>query len=93
MIHTEPHCNEFRNVECSIVMCKLRKCFVMTSSNANIFRVTGLCKGNPPAISQMPVTRSFDVLFDLRLNKRVSKNRDAGDLRRRRAHCDVTVMF
>ena len=35
-----------------------------------------LCEGNPPATggfpSQRPVTRSFDVFFDLRLNKRLS---------------------
>ena len=43
----------------------------MTSSNRNIFRVTGHLRGEFPA--QRPVTRSFDVLFDLRLNKRLSK--------------------
>ena len=40
---------------------------MMTSSNGNIFRVTG----EFPA--QRPVTRSFNVFFDLRLNKRLSK--------------------
>ena len=50
---------------------------MMTSSNGNIFRVTGpLCgeftgPGDFPA--QRPVTRSFDVFFDLRPNKRLSK--------------------
>ena len=50
---------------------------MMTSSNGNIFRVTGpLCgeftgPGEFPA--QRPVTRSFDVFVDLRLNKRLSK--------------------
>ena len=50
---------------------------MMTSSNRNIFRVTGhLCgeftgPGEFPA--QRPVTRSFDVFFDLRLNKRLRK--------------------
>ena len=50
---------------------------MMTSSNGNIFRVTGpLCgeftgPGEFPA--QWPVTRSFDVFFDLGLNKRLSK--------------------
>ena len=50
---------------------------MMTSSNGNIFRVTGpLCgeftgPGEFPA--QRPVTRSFGVFFDLRLNKRLSK--------------------
>ena len=50
---------------------------MMTSSNGNIFRVTGPLWGNSPVIgefpSQRPVTRSFDVFFDLRLNKRLSK--------------------
>ena len=49
----------------------------MTSSNGNIFRVTGhLCgeftgAGKFPA--QRPVTRSFDAIFDLRWNKRPRK--------------------
>ena len=46
-----------------------------TSSNGNIFRVTvPLCReytGEFP--SQRPVTRSFDVIFDQRFNKRLSK--------------------
>ena len=60
------------------------------------FRVTGiLCgeftgPGEFPA--QRPVTRSFDVLFDLHLNKRLSNNREAGDLRRCRVHYHVIVM-
>ena len=44
---------------------------MMTSSNGNIFRVTGHLCGEFPA--QRPVTRNFDVFFDLRLNKRLSK--------------------
>ena len=51
--------------------------FMMTSSNGNIFRVTGpLCReftGPGEFPIQRPVTRSFDVFFDLRLNKRLSK--------------------
>ena len=43
--------------------------------------------------SQRPVTWCFDVFFDLRLNKRWVNNRDAGDLRRHRAHYDVTIMW
>ena len=50
---------------------------MMTSSNGNIFRVIGICAGNSPVPgefpTQRPVTRSFDVFFDLRLNKRLSK--------------------
>ena len=51
--------------------------YMMTSSNGNIFRVTGplcgefTCPGEFP--TQRPVTRSFHVFFDLRLNKRLSK--------------------
>ena len=52
-----------------------------------------ICAGKLPVPgefpTQRPVTRSFDVFFDLRLNKR---NRQAGDLRRHRVHYDVTVM-
>ena len=48
---------------------------MMTSSNGNIFHVTGpLCReftGEFP--SQRPVTRSFGVFFHLCLNKRLSK--------------------
>ena len=56
-----------------------------------------LCVGNSPVTgefpSQRPVTRSFDVFFDLRLNKRLSKQPwGFVDLRRHRAHYDVTVM-
>ena len=40
-----------------------------------------------------PGTRSFDVFFDLRLNKGLSKLSEAGDLRRYRARYDVTVMI
>ena len=50
---------------------------MMTSSNGNIFRVSGpLCgefTGPGEFPTQRAVTRSFDVFFDLRLNKRLSK--------------------
>ena len=50
---------------------------MMTSSNGNIFRVTGpLCgefTGPGEVPTQRPVTRSFDVFFDLHPNKRLSK--------------------
>ena len=38
------------------------------------------------------MTRSFDVFFDLCKNRRLINNREAGDLRRRHAHYDVSVM-
>ena len=50
---------------------------MMTSSNGNIFRVTGPLRGEftgPGEFpAQRPVPRSFDVFFDLSLNKRLSK--------------------
>ena len=50
---------------------------MMTSSNGNIFRVAGLLCGEftrPGEFpTQRPLTRSFDVFFDLRLNKRLRK--------------------
>ena len=52
--------------------------------------------GNSPVTcefpSQRPVTRNFDVFFDLCPNKRLSNNREAGDLRRHHAHYYITVM-
>ena len=53
--------------------------------------------GNSPVTgefpAQGPVMRSFDVFFDLRLNKRLSKQWEAGDLRRHRTYYDVTAMI
>ena len=50
---------------------------MMTSSHGNIFHVTGrLCgefTGDQWIPTQRPVTRTFDVFFDLRLNQRLSK--------------------
>ena len=61
-----------------------------------ISALLAICAGNSPASSefpaQRPVTRSFDVFFDLYLNKRLRNNREAGDLRRYGAHYDVIVM-
>ena len=51
---------------------------MMTSSNGNISASLTLCAGNSPVNgefpAQRPVTRSLDVFFDLRLNKRLSKH-------------------
>ena len=57
-----------------------------------------LCAGNSPVTdelpTQRPVTRSFDVFFDMRLEKNGWVNTgEAGDLRRHCAHYDVIVMF
>ena len=56
---------------------------MMTSSNGNIFRVF-------PA--QRPVTRSFDVFFDLRLNKRLSKQSWGWWCETLSIHYDVILM-
>ena len=57
-----------------------------------------LCAGNSPVSgefpAQTPVTRNFDVFFDLSLIKRLSKySWCCGDLRRHRAYYDVIVML
>ena len=53
------------------------KQFMIASSNEIIFALPTLCEGNPPVTgafpSQRPVARSFDVFFDVRLNKRSSE--------------------
>ena len=55
-----------------------------------------LCAGNSPITgkfrSQRPVTQGIDIFFDLRLNKRLSKQSRRRWLRHHRAHYDVTVM-
>ena len=51
--------------------------YMMTSSNGNIFRVTGHLCGEFTSVRWIPrttpVTRSFDVFFDLCLNRQLSK--------------------
>ena len=55
-----------------------------------------ICVVNSPLIgefpAQRPVTRSFDIFFDLCMNDGWVNNRGAGDLRRHRAHYDITMM-
>ena len=55
------------------------------------------CAGNSPVHgefpAQRPVTRSFDVFFDLRWIRSWVNNGEAGDLRRHQAHYDVIVMW
>ena len=60
------------------------------SASLDIYAGNSPVTGEFPA--QRPVTRSFDVFFDLRLNNGWVNNHEAGDLRRHRAHYDVTVM-
>ena len=60
-------------------------------------QLLALCAGNLPVTgefpAQRPVTRSFEVFFDLRLINGSINNGEAGDLRRHRAHYDVVVML
>ena len=55
-----------------------------------------ICAGNSPVtgefLAQRPVTRSFDIFFDLRLNNGWINNGEAGDLRRHCTNYDVIVM-
>ena len=55
-----------------------------------------ICAGNSPVPgefpAQKPVTRSFGVFFICVWINVWVNNREAGDLRRYRAHCDVSVM-
>ena len=60
----------------------------MTSSNGNIFRVTGLSCGE----SQRPVTRSFNVSLICAWIHGWVNNREAGVLRCHGGHYDVTIM-
>ena len=68
---------------------------MMTSWNGNIFRVTGLCAGNSPVPVNSPHKGQWRgaLLFFICvwINGWVN-NREAGDLRRHRGHCDVSVM-
>ena len=49
----------------------------MTSSMETFSALLAICAGNSPAAgeipAQSPVTRSFDIFFDLRMDKRLSK--------------------
>ena len=70
---------------------------MMTSSNENIFRVTGHLCGEFTSHRWIPRTKASDAglwcfsMFCAWINDWVN-NRDAGDLRRHCAHCDFTVM-
>ena len=68
---------------------------MMTSSNGDIFRVTGHLCGEFTGPRWILRTKSSDAVFSLIgvwINGRVN-NREAGDLRRNHTHHDVTVML
>ena len=70
---------------------------MMTSSSGNFFCVTGHLCGESTGPLWNPLTKASDVelwffsLICARINGWVN-NRETGDLRRHRAHYDVTVM-
>ena len=79
------------------VVCNIRcttTVIMMTSWNGNIFRVTGLCEGDPP----VPLTKANDAdlwwffFFICAWTNGWANNRDAGDMRRHWGQYDVTVM-
>ena len=65
--------------------------FMISSSNGNIFRVTGPLCGEFTGDRWIPLTKASDAELRCFLWSWIN-NREAGDLRRHRAHYDVTVM-
>ena len=70
---------------------------MMTSSNGNIFRVTGPLCGEFTGPRWIPLTKASDAepwcsLWSAPWINGWVNNREAGDLRRHRAHYDVFVM-
>ena len=66
----------------------------MTHQIETFSALLAICVGNSLVTgkfpAQRPVMRSFDIFFELRLNKRWVNNRETGDLKRNRPHYDVT---
>ena len=66
----------------------------MTSSNGNIFRVTGTLWGEFTGHQWIPLTKASDMeLWCFLWANSWASHRDAGDLRCHRAHYDVTVIL
>ena len=68
---------------------------MMTLSNGNIFALLAFCVGNSPVTgefpAQRPVTQSFNGFFICAWINGCVNNREAGDLRRRRAHYVIVM--
>ena len=80
-----------RNISLSLNWLSL----MMTSSNRNIFRVIGLLCGEITGHRWIPLTKASNAELWGFLWSAINdweNNRDAGDLRRHRAHYDVIVM-
>ena len=78
-----------------VVYTSLFRCTWWRHQMENFLVILALCEGNSPVTSefpsQRPMTRIFDVFFDLRWINGWVNIREAGDWRRHRAHHDVTV--
>ena len=57
----------------SVFSLPAKKVNIMTSSNGNIFRVTGILCGKFTGLMWIPRTKAGNVFFDLRLNEHLSK--------------------
>ena len=70
-------CRQLTNVPCLYHYLWPWDAYMMTSSKGNISALLAMFARNSPVTGEFPtqraVTRSFDVFFDLRLNKRLSK--------------------
>ena len=66
---------------------------MMTSSNGNIFRVTGLLCGGFTGHRWMPRTKTLTISMICAWTNRWANNKDNGDLKRYRAHYDVIIMI
>ena len=71
---------------------------MMTSSNGDIFRVTGPFSGESTGHRWIPLTNASDAEFWCLLwcapeQTAEQNNRDTGDLRRHRVHYDVNIMI
>ena len=67
---------------------------MMTSSNGNIFRITGPLWGKSTLRDGYPLTKASgaELWFFCAWTNSWANDRDAGDLRRHRAYHDVTLM-
>ena len=95
-IWQEAHVSE-RGPQRSLLPLAVPRVFSWWRHQMEIFSaLLAICAGNSPVSgefpAQRPVTRSFDVFFDLCPINDWVNNREAGDLRRSRAHYDVIVM-
>ena len=100
--HRYSHCHNSRtggdNWNCYVyVWLSKTTGHMMTTSNGNIFRVTGHLCGKFTSLRWIPRTKASDAelwyfLWSAPEINGWVNNREAGDLRRHRTHYDVTIM-